>query len=251
MPPADLVPEGFADTGLHIQCAGQPPTRFQVIGERSSGTNYVKRLLGRNTGLTPTESLGWKHGTIQTLAIPRDLAVILCVRNAADWARSMFTKPWHTPAPMQSLAFGDFLRAPWDTIIDHPKYFAGIDPQAVGQPLQQDRDPANGRPYANLFQLRTGKLMTHLTLGNRGCTFVLVRAELAIAEPQSFLARLRTGLGLPPSDAPLRPVVKRLGARFNAASPRPAAPESMGPDDMEFLRGQLDGDLERRLGYRY
>ncbi|WP_319823597.1 hypothetical protein [Thalassovita sp.] len=251
MRPVDLVPEGFAETGLHIQRAGHPPTRFQVIGERSSGTNYVKRLLGRNSGLTPTESLGWKHGTIQALAVPRDMAVILCVRNAGDWARSMYAKPWHTPAPMQGLAFGDFLRAPWDTIIDHPKYFAGLDPQAVGQPLQQDRDPATGLPYANLFHLRTGKLITHLTLGNRGCSFVLVRAELAISEPEAFLTRLRAGLGLPASDAPLRPVVKRLGARFNAAAPRPAAPDALPSEDMDFLRSQLDRELERRLGYSY
>ena len=87
------IPDTFAATGLHVQSGPTPVTRFQVVGERSSGTNYVKRLLGRNTGLKPTEALGWKHGGPQALAIPADLLVVICVRHAGDWARSMHRGP--------------------------------------------------------------------------------------------------------------------------------------------------------------
>ncbi len=248
---ADLVPPGFARSGLHIQPGPDIPTRFQVIGERSSGTNYMKRLLGRNTPLTPTEALGWKHGTFQALAVPRDMVVILSVRNAADWALSMFAKPWHTPAAMQALELGGFLRARWETIIDHPKYFPGIDAACVGQPLQQDRDPLTGRAYANLFRLRTGKLASHLGIVNRGCACVIVRQESVLADPQAFLRSFRSQLGLPSSDAPLRPVVKRLGARFNAATDRPDSPAALSQPDIAFMESELDGSLESALGYAY
>lgn len=248
---AALVPDDFARTGLYFASNGVVPTRYQVIGERSSGTNHVKRLLGRNTPLAPVEILGWKHGGLQALAIPRDLVVVLSLRNALDWALSMYAKPWHTPPEMQRLEFSAFLRAKWATIIDHQKYFQDTGPLMVGEPLQQDRDPL-GLPYANLFALRVGKLAAHLSLINRSCSLVIARHETVLADPESFLAQFRSATGLPPSDSPLRPVVKRLGSRFMPAVPdRPARPDAMPRADRAYMLEQLDLALEAALGYRY
>jgi hypothetical protein len=248
---AAFVPADFAQSGLYFKASGVVPTRFQVIGERSCGTNHVKRLLGRNTPLSPIELLGWKHGAMQALAVPRDLVVVLSLRNAVDWALSMYAKPWHTPPEMQRLGFSEFLRAEWATIIDHQKYFQDAGPLMVGEPLQQDRD-SMGRPYANLFALRVGKLATHLSFLNRNCSLVIVRHESVLADPERFLAQFRSAMGLPPSDAPLRPVVKRLGSRFQPAVPdRAARPDQMPADDREFMISQLDLRLERALGYDY
>ncbi|MGH1356763.1 MAG: hypothetical protein ACRBBS_17035 [Thalassovita sp.] len=251
MLPVDLVPDDFARTGLFFASNGVPPTRFQVIGERSSGTNHLKRLLGRNTPLTPVEQLGWKHGGMQALAIPRDLVVVLSLRNAVDWALSMYAKPWHTPPAIQRLGFSEFLRAEWATIIDHQKYFDGAGPLMVGQPLQQDRDPM-GLPYPNLFALRVGKLAAHLSLVNRGCSLVIARHESVLADSEGFLRQFRQQMGLEPTDAPLRPVVKRLGSRFlPAVADRPPRPNSMADSDHAYMLGQLDLSLERALGYDY
>lgn len=80
-------------------------TRYQVFGERSSGINFVKRLIGRNMPLLPTEELGWKHGFPQMTAVPPDTLVVCVTRNAVDWARSMHAKPWHCTPEMQRRAF--------------------------------------------------------------------------------------------------------------------------------------------------
>ena len=71
------LPPTFAETGLHLRPTDHVITRFQVVGERSSGTNYIKRLFGKNTGLRPVETLGWKHGGMQTLAVPADYSADL------------------------------------------------------------------------------------------------------------------------------------------------------------------------------
>jgi hypothetical protein len=248
---AALVPAEFAQTGLHFAWNGTVPTRLQVIGERSSGTNHVKRLLGRNTPLTPVEVLGWKHGGIQANAVPRDVVVVLSLRNAVDWALSMYAKPWHTPPSMQRLEFSQFLRAPWDTILDHPKYFEGAGPLMVGQPLQQDRDPL-GRVYANLFALRVGKLAAHLSWLNRGCSVVIARHEAVLADQERFVQQFRAAMGLPELATPLRPVVKRLGARFvPSVDQRPPRPDTMPDADRQFMCQALDAALESALGYRY
>ena len=70
------IPDVFAATGLHFGAKTEELKRFQVIGERSSGTNFIKRMLGRNTPLKATEDLGWKHGYPHMLAIPEDLLVV-------------------------------------------------------------------------------------------------------------------------------------------------------------------------------
>ena len=203
------LPAAFADTGFFATRAGdQSITRYQVLGERSSGTNFVKRLLGRNTPLKPTEALGWKHGFPHMMAVPRDMAVICVVRRADAWARSMFDKPWHTTPEMQALSFSDFIRARWDTIIDRPRYFEGLVPDgSVGAPLQHDRHPQTGLPFATLFALRRAKLASLLTLPARGCTCVVLRMEDAQAAPEDTLAQLAGALGT--SRAPVSPRADR------------------------------------------
>lgn len=246
-----LLSPDFARTGLMVQRASTLPTRFQVLGERSSGTNFVKRLLGRNSPLKPTEALGWKHGFAPALAIPADLAVICVIRNAADWALSMHAKPWHTVPELQRLAFSDFIRAPWQTVIDRPRYFDGA-AGMVGRPLMQDRDPVTGTIYDNLFALRRAKLASLLGYLNRDCTCVVLRMEEIQAGPQRRIDDLLTALAQPSRDAPFRSVAKRLGSKFKpAVKQRPETPGRISAGDLAYLRAHLDRDEEARLGYFY
>lgn len=234
-----------------VQHTNTSPTCFQVLGERSSGTNFVKRLLGRNSGLQPTESLGWKHGFPQAMAIPADLAVICVVRNAVDWALSMHSKPWHTVPELQRLSFSDFIRAPWQTIIDRPRYFddaAGI----TGQPLLQDRDPVTGAMFENLFALRRAKLASLMGYLNRDCTCVVVRMEDIQIDPERRIDDLLATLGQPARTTPFRQIGKRLGSKFKpAVEQRPETPDQMLPSDLAYLQAQLERDEEARLGYFY
>ncbi|MDU9003672.1 hypothetical protein [Sedimentitalea todarodis] len=233
------------------QRADTPPTRFQVLGERSSGTNLVKRLLGRNSALQPTEALGWKHGFPQAMAIPADLAVICVVRNAVDWALSMHSKPWHTVPELQRLAFSDFIRTPWQTVIDRPRYFDGV-ADTVGQPLLQDRDPVTGRTFENLMALRRAKLASLMGYLNRDCTCVVLRMEEVQTEPERRIDALLSALEQPRRETPFRPVGKRLGSKFKpAVQQRPQTPDRISSDDLAYLLAHLDRDAEARLGYLY
>jgi hypothetical protein len=243
----------FADRGLLIRPGSQPLRRFQVMGERSSGTNLVKRLLGRNTALRPSDCLGWKHGFPQMIAIPDDLLVVCCLRDARDWALSMHAKPWHTPPAMQRLDFSAFLRAPWESVADHPRYFPQVAAEGgAGTPLQQDRHPLTGAVFANLFALRRAKLQALLSYLERGCAVVLCRMEGAQQDPEGFTAAIRAGLALPEPAQGFRPVQRRLGSKFRPAiAERPATPARLGAEDLALLRASLDLPLEARLGYRY
>jgi hypothetical protein len=248
-----MITQDFLDTGWQFSLTGHPITRYQVFGERSSGTNFVKRLLGRNTALAPSEGLGWKHGMPHMAAIPQDMAIVCVVRHAGDWARSMHEKPWHCPPEMQRLGFSEFIREEWATIADRERSFLQLKTMGGrGAALQLDRHPLSGTPYANLFALRRTKLQGLLGFFNRGCSVVFCRFEAVQSAPRAFLADLEKRLSLTPSPEGYRPVVRRLGSRFlPSVETRPETPMHMPGDDMTFMRGELDLALEADLGYRY
>ncbi|MDG1472328.1 MAG: hypothetical protein P8Q26_12320 [Ascidiaceihabitans sp.] len=247
-----MLPNSFAASGFHARPVLHDIARFHVLGERSSGTNFVKRLLGRNTALKPTEALGWKHAFMHMRAVPVDLAVVCVVRSADSWVRSMHAKPWHTTPDLQKLDFEDFIRAEWDTIIDRPRYFDDLDRRTLGQPLQYDRDPITGKRFENIFALRTAKLRSLISMLNRDCACVLLRMEGATAAPEDTLVHLRTSLGLELSTDEFRPVIKRLGSNFKAAiDERPETPDALSATDIAHMKAHLDLDLEAQLGYSY
>lgn len=249
-----MIDPSFAQTGfLGCVLPGAQIRRFQVVGERSSGTNFAKRLLGRNSDLRPTEALGWKHGFPHASAIPPDLAVIALVRRADDWLLSMHARPWHCSAAMQRLGFSDFIRTEWDSLIDRPRYFRDAQENGlVGQPLQHDRHPLTGHPFADIFALRHAKLSGLLSYRNRGCNFILLRMETLTRDTESTLDRLLEVLGQPARSGPLRPVMKRLGARFKpAVEGRPPTPKRIPEADLDHVRSRLDHAQESALGYAY
>lgn len=242
--------QAFRDTGLAVRRCG-PVRRFQVMGERCSGTNYLARLIARNTALEPVDLLGWKHGFATMLAVPADVAVIGVVRDARAWALSLHARPWHASAAMQALDFGDFIRARWDSVLDRPRYFAGVDPGAVGQPLQADRDPLTGAAFADLFALRAAKLRGLTGLMARDCTAVLTRLEVVQDNPRAWVASLARALEVPRAPA-FSPVTRRLGQRFKpAVADRPPTPAAWPAADLAYLHDRIDTEQEAALGYTY
>lgn len=244
------ISSDFPETGLQCLPGFNRIRRFQVIGERCSGTNYVASLIRENVPLEPTDMLGWKHGHPSLLAIPADLVVISVVRRAEDWVRSLFARPWHTTPAMQMLEASDFLRARWETVVDHPRILGpGFTDDLIGQPLQGDRDPLTGLPYDNIAALRRGKLRSHLSYANRGCAFCLVRMERVVSDPVQFVDSFRAGFGLRPRKVPFVPVDRRLGQRFKAQVKRPKELAQLSPQDIAFLQAWADPELEAALGY--
>lgn len=96
----------------------EPLRSYQVIGERSSGTNFVSTLIGNNIQIEDCNYLGWKHAPPHTQFIARDLLVIVSVRDPYDWIRSMHRKPWHTASYLRDLDFSEFIRSEWETVTD-------------------------------------------------------------------------------------------------------------------------------------
>lgn len=231
-----------------------PPRLVQVVGERGSGTNVVRKTIEKNTALIRTEGLGWKHGFPTMVAIPRELLVVCVVRDARAWALSMHKRPWHAHPDMQALPFAEFIRAEWRSIVDRSEDFEQIHPemQVQGQPLQYDRHPLTGRPFGNLFALRRAKMEAVLGMANRGCDLALIQLETLQRAPEAALDALCRAFGLPAPRDPFRPVTRRMGHRFrHSVKERPETPQEMDAADLAFLKAELDSEVEAALGYAY
>lgn len=241
----------LSDEGIEFHRRHEGPVSLlQVVGERGSGTNFVERILTENTPLAPDPAQGWKHGFVQVPAIAPQALVVAVFRAPLPWLRSLHARPWHATPEVQALGFSDFIRSPWLSRIDQPRAQGGPHGKSMlGAPLQHDRDPLTGLPFATPMALRTAKARAHLSYRSRGCNLVLARFEAVIADPAAFVARLSAAFGLPTPEA-LAPIERRLGNRFRpAVASRPATPETIAPEDLAFIGANLDPALEAELGY--
>jgi hypothetical protein len=254
MLPKDFA-ERFAKTGLYMRrISAAPPRLFQVLGERATATNMVRKVIDKNIGIERTEGLGWKHAAPHMVAIPEDMLVVCVVRNAVDWALSMHKRPWHAHPELQALPFSEFIRAEWRGIVDRAADFEEIHPELVpdvaARELQYDRHPITGKRFANLFELRNVKQAALLGMLNRDCNVLVVKAELVQLDQQRFAAWMIEQFGLPLSGLRIKPVTARLGNRFNRSADA-QTPDEMSDADVAFMREALDLGLESALGYDY
>lgn len=228
-----------------------PPKQFLVLGERSSGTNLLSVTIRQNLNLTPYTAPIWKHGFPTFPALPEDCLTVAISRRADAWVRSMFSRPWHATGQIRGLEFSEFIRHPWDSVIDNRFMFkAYVDTPLARRPLQYDRHPITGKPFENIFRLRTAKLKALTGLHNRGIDVAFASLETILADPAAYLNGLAAAYDLPPPTAPALPE-KRMGGADSWAHRTLAPPTELSAEDHDFMVSQLDTRLEARLGYSY
>jgi hypothetical protein len=228
------------------------PACFFVIGERCSGTNFLQALLEENTDLYPSNEYGWKHGFPMFPAVSANAIAFVIFRNAIDWLRSMYGKPWHTSPMMRKLPFREFIRCRWDTIVDATVHFAlpDGDPRE-GEVLQYDRHPITGRAFGDILDLRREKLNAHLGMLNREINTVLCTHEYLSREPEAFIKQIGEAFAV--SSAGRFSMPK---GRFGWPWPKQMRAVDLPParleaEDRAYVLSRLDLALEARIGYRY
>ena len=222
--------------------------KFQVFGHRCSGTNALIKTLERNLpDLRFTEENGFKHWLVPPeQAIPDDTMTVVIAREVSQWLRSLHRKPWHVRPKLKSLAFPDFIRAPWDTVWDED--FWGVDQtdQRYGQPIAEERCPRTGRPFANAVAMRTAKLANWLAVCNRSVAALLVNHAVLVSDPRSIVLQCAELSGMSAA-SPFEPVTTYKGD--SAKSFRPKRYPPLDSQDRSHVANFLDPELERAFGF--
>ncbi|MDP5307431.1 hypothetical protein [Paracoccus spongiarum] len=226
------------------------PRSYFVMGERASGTNYLQWVIRENMQVRPIALEYWKHGFPTFDMIPEHLLIVVSYRNALSWLLSLYTSPWHASPQMQALGFSEFIRCPWETVIDNRfmrRRYQGT--PMIGRPLQADRHPITGRAFENVLRMRTAKMQALEGLRNRRCNVVYTRQEDVLKDTGACLDALCRSFGLSRRQAELSLPTKRLGGWPEGM--KREAPKRISDDDLAFIRSQLDLGFEARLGYHY
>jgi hypothetical protein len=252
--PTETEPTDSAPASLigHSSAEGPKIDRFQVYGERRSGTNFVARTIARNTGLKRWGAYGWKHALPYYPVLPKSCLFVVVVRDPFDWLRSFYAGPFEVDPAIAALPFSDFLRAEWEGSYSgyagqwgHRGY-AVKDKFARGEVNFLDRHPIDGRRFRNVCEMRSVKLAGHLSLLDRGLNAVALRYEDFRTRPEAMLQAIAEHAGI------------ALNATF-AATEKPVGPSSdnrkdaktmpVSAADRAFVLEHLDHGLERRCGY--
>ena len=199
-----------------------PRGAITIRGEMSSGTNWIRQLINRNTnllwilkpGLDMDGKYGWKHGYWNKRTLDDGDRLVVVVRDVFTWLPRMYAHHGH------GKSFSDFIRAP-------------VSPSS--------RKCANFKecPYehaANLVRLRTSKYREWLRFGH------LIRYEDVLRDPVSTLL---------PLGILVRDKVSGY-TKYGKVSSKMFISEVdhiWSKIDRDFVLSELDLSLERRMGY--
>lgn len=221
--------------------SGNPSIKdFAIVGERCSGTNFLRSAIEENFYLKNTERHGHKHFFGHTKWPQSNTTLFVgTVRHPLDWLNSFWRKPHHLKKPNKKSPRA-FLNKAIHSYHNKP-----------GRPeIRKDWNMKTGRPYKNVFQLR--KIKARYLLDKMPTLvkhYIFIRYEDLKNSYDETLERIRTTFGLTKkSEGPTyKPIVfykglKRKG-KFNPNKRQPNA------FTMKKIQGRLCNALEKRLGY--
>ena len=215
------------------------PSKFKIWGERCSGTNFMSSLVSANfPGLTSGMRTSWKHGLVKLHQTDTDLLHIFIVRDPLDWLRSLHRRPWHLPAKYWGEPFSEFIRREWFTDL-HDRGRSGIE-------WWNDRHPTTRQRYRNILELRSVKLRYHLIALSMLPNTCLVRYEDVEHEPETLLNEIAGSFDL--EHRQKFKAISTYKGHIAAKYTKRSYPD-LEPNDVQFIFGELDADIESALSY--
>jgi hypothetical protein len=226
--------------------------RIQVYGERCSGTTYLESLISKNIRSAPIRwDFGWKHFYVQgSVERAADCLFIVIHRNPFRWLSSLHRTPWHAAPELRGIAFSEFIRRDWWCIWDEDSGKSRDDP-LYGTEMLVERCPDTHRRFPNVIRMRTAKIRSWESLRTRARNTIYVRYEDLVGDPRAFVDAACERFGLIRSRF-FRNV--RTDRRYGwhrrwRRRWRPTAYDPIKHDDLVYILGQLNIDLEEGIGY--
>lgn len=252
-------------------------TEFNTLGERCSGTSFVDALIRANFPSTkrrqrfahkhffPWFDLSdrneqvmspWRVDEERFLEGSENNLFVLVVRNCEDWIRSFFLQPFYVPKQNRSRGLLHFINSKW--AIDLPvlatDYYKKVLPDGwtFSWPYALDDHYYDfnvyaGRPFANIFELRSYKARNYLQIGSKAEHFVLLRYEDVREDPEGCVNYLSEYYGMA-KRIPFAPVLEYKGVKAMGPYEKKEYPPL--PDYIQiFMQKYWERDLEERLGF--
>ena len=205
-----------------------------IFGERNSGTNYLEQLFLKNFNMKYENMIVWKHwmgfkekpteGTENILSIG-------IVRDPIDWLSSMKNLAPHAEF-LSDLDWDGFLKSEWYSMYQDKE-------------LMIDRNYHTNERYKNILELRKTKL-NWLKNPDIPGPYALVRYEDLVKDPEAIITQLSSEFNLENKKfVPIKKDAKHIHAGDYKKKEYQRPPGNL----MNFIRENLDLNLEKELGY--
>ncbi len=216
---------------------------IQLLGQRCSGTNYLRRLLKRNLAdVQITTKFSHKHlwsGSFDFDRSPGDTIFAIVVRNPYDWVRSVHRDPHHC-SDLLGTSFSDFIRSRWQA-------WSGPEWNNPDPKIRESvKGPANLIEQSpNVLALRNAKVSTFLRIRDEFPNTMIFRLEDLQQNPQILMADFADKFDLELTGH--FQSVTEYKSTDKAYKPKPLI--KITDQDLEHIRSSLNWANERRLGF--
>ncbi len=220
-------------------------TKYCILGERCTGTNYLQKLMDTNFNLKEeTHKYGWKHFFgHRDYKDSDDVLFIGIVRDPFQWLGSLNKKKHHL-APhlrrnMRSLITNEFF-----SIYDEHGH--GM---KFGKEILEDRNIFTGKRYKNIVELRNTKNKFLLDIINKNVkNYILLRYEDLSSNTFEQLEKIKNQFNLSQKNPELINIVKHTKKKGTKWSQSRDIYKPL-PHNFNFVIQHIDIDLEQKLGY--
>jgi hypothetical protein len=174
--------------------------KFEILGERCSGTNFLEEVMTQNFDITFTSEHGWKHFFCYNnySTANEDTIFIGIIRNPIYWLNSFSKELHHIPSinkSLQNFLFNEFYSVLDEqknklSILDHGSNFKEIlNPK--------DLNYLTGKKYKNIFEMR--KLKNHFLtniMPRKVKNYILINYENLLYNYEATLNNIQSKFGL-------------------------------------------------------
>lgn len=220
-------------------------TEYCILGERCTGTNYLKKLMDTNFNLKETNNYGWKHFFgFSDYKNSDNVLFIGIVRDPFQWLGSLNKKKHHFP-PHLKKNMRSLLVKPFFSIYDSKEQYS----DKYGREIMEDRNIYTKKRYNNIIDLRNTKNSFLLDdMKNKVKNYVLIRYEDLSTKTFDELEKLKNQYNLIQKNNELINIVqhtKKKGARWdeNHEVYKPTV------ENFKIVRRLINLNQEHRLGY--
>ena len=166
-------------------------TKFTILGERCSGTNFLERAISKNFNLDVTWDYGWKHFFgIESYDNSDDTLFIGIVREPVAWMNSLYKNPHHLQDDLRKNTENFLNKQFWS-------YFDGSNHTNYGNEIMGDRNIYTGKRYKNIFEMRKTKLNFLINdMLNKVKHYILIKYEDLLEKYEPTLINIKTNFNL-------------------------------------------------------
>ncbi len=233
-------------------------TNFTILGERCSGTHYVKHLICKNFDLKLTWKYGFKEYNNQSThkhffkfskdyTTPEaDTCLFVCiVRDPVEWIGSLYNAPYHLSKDMFDDGWESYLTHEFFSLYDNKNTHGDL----YGEERKGDRHIYTGERYKDIFEARAIK-----------CKFLfedfpkLVKNSIFIKyedirdNPEIFIDTLKKKFGMIRTSDEYVKVTKYKG-NCKKLFEKVVYRDKILYEYMQIINGQIDWNIENKIGY--